>query len=193
LRLSTSTDGDVSNYVGGTIPNDGMDTDAMIVFSRAIDNVDAGFYDFNLDYGDDHIFVFVNGVNLFQAQNAFGAFPNDGNFTNILSGVQLNAGDTLQIVAVEEFLFNTEVDIEVVKTSNLDGSAPTCATDTDWDGIPNHLDLDSDNDGISDLYESGVSAAVIAADANGDGTISLAEGGGDGSVRDSFNRYGSSR
>ncbi len=46
--------------------------------------------------------------------------------------------------------------------------------DTDGDGIPNSLDLDSDNDGISDLYESG-NAAAIAADTNSDGTISNAE------------------
>ena len=48
-------------------------------------------------------------------------------------------------------------------------------TDTDWDGIHNDCDLDSDNDGISDLYESGASAAAIAADTDGDGTVSLAE------------------
>ena len=47
--------------------------------------------------------------------------------------------------------------------------------DSDWDTVANHCDLDSDNDGISDLYESGASAAVIAADTDGDGTISLAE------------------
>ncbi len=47
--------------------------------------------------------------------------------------------------------------------------------DTDGDGIYDHLDLDSDNDGISDLVESGASAAKVAADTNKDGTVSLAE------------------
>ena len=46
--------------------------------------------------------------------------------------------------------------------------------DIDGDGIPNSLDLDSDNDGISDLIESG-NLAAIAADTNGDGTISNTE------------------
>ncbi|WP_159478413.1 FG-GAP repeat domain-containing protein [Chryseobacterium sp. 18068] len=32
-----------------------------------------------------------------------------------------------------------------------------CMVDTDGDGVPNHQDLDSDNDGCSDLTESGVS------------------------------------
>ncbi len=39
----------------------------------------------------------------------------------------------------------------------------TFLTDFDGDGIPNHLDLDSDNDGITDVIESG------GTDANGDG------------------------
>ena len=43
--------------------------------------------------------------------------------------------------------------------------------DQDGDGVFNRLDLDSDNDGISDLYESGTTVANIAADANSDGTI----------------------
>ncbi|MEM6317523.1 MAG: gliding motility-associated C-terminal domain-containing protein [Bacteroidota bacterium] len=39
--------------------------------------------------------------------------------------------------------------------------------DTDGDGIPDHLDLDSDNDGITDLVEAGHAQM----DANGDGVI----------------------
>jgi hypothetical protein len=34
---------------------------------------------------------------------------------------------------------------------------PDCADDFDGDGIPNHLDLDSDGDGCPDAYEAGVS------------------------------------
>ena len=50
----------------------------------------------------------------------------------------------------------------------------TTAQDTDGDGVPDHCDLDSDNDGISDLVESG-DAVAIAADTDGDGMISAAE------------------
>ncbi len=46
-------------------------------------------------------------------------------------------------------------------------------TDTDGDGIPNSKDLDSDNDGISDLQESWFASAWL--DANNDGTIDLSE------------------
>ena len=54
---------------------------------------------------------------------------------------------------------------------NVSGSS---FTDTDGDGISNHCDLDSDNDGISDLQESG-NAIAIAADTNMDGLITADE------------------
>ncbi|MBO0331937.1 immunoglobulin domain-containing protein [[Muricauda] lutisoli] len=43
--------------------------------------------------------------------------------------------------------------------------------DTDGDGISNHLDLDSDNDGIYDLMEAGALNEVGVSDANNDGVI----------------------
>jgi hypothetical protein len=43
------------------------------------------------------------------------------------------------------------------------GGSPLSNPDTDNDGIPNYLDLDSDNDGIADVVEAG------GTDANGDG------------------------
>ncbi|MCL6267927.1 hypothetical protein [Flagellimonas myxillae] len=49
--------------------------------------------------------------------------------------------------------------------------------DTDGDGISNELDLDSDNDGIYDIVESGVLAESGVADANNDGVIDGATSG----------------
>ncbi|MEE1964434.1 hypothetical protein V1387_17220 [Allomuricauda taeanensis] len=48
--------------------------------------------------------------------------------------------------------------------------------DTDGDGIGNHLDLDSDNDGIYDLVESGALEEPGVSDANNDGRIDSAIG-----------------
>ncbi len=49
------------------------------------------------------------------------------------------------------------------------------SADTDSDAVPDRMDLDSDNDGISDLFES-ADAAGVADDANGDGFIEVNEG-----------------
>jgi len=44
--------------------------------------------------------------------------------------------------------------------------------DSDGDGVPNYLDLDSDNDGVLDIYESGIPLATInTLDVNHDGII----------------------
>ena len=44
--------------------------------------------------------------------------------------------------------------------------------DYDGDGTPNHLDIDSENDGVLDLYESGIAQTSISAlDADGDGVM----------------------
>ena len=58
--------------------------------------------------------------------------------------------------------------------------------DTDLDGVPNYLDLDSDNDGIFDVDESGAgnTNAVLGYE-NGDGDIN-GDGVGDGSESEIF-------
>ncbi len=49
----------------------------------------------------------------------------------------------------------------------------TCTNyDFDGDGVPNHLDLDSDNDGVTDLYESGIDyATILTLDTDFDGIM----------------------
>jgi drug/metabolite transporter (DMT)-like permease len=55
----------------------------------------------------------------------------------------------------------------------LSGSADT-NIDTDGDGHYNHCELDSDNDGIADIFESN-EVAAINADTDNNGSISVAE------------------
>jgi len=51
----------------------------------------------------------------------------------------------------------------------LDSFELMVVRDTDGDGIPDHLDLDSDNDGITDLAESSQDPRIV--DQNGDGVV----------------------
>ncbi len=61
---------------------------------------------------------------------------------------------------------------------NKDGlmDNPPALQDSDNDGIPNHLDLDSDNDGVLDIVENGDAQA----DLNGDGMADGIDEDGDG-------------
>ena len=55
-------------------------------------------------------------------------------------------------------------------------TTPLARPDTDGDGVKDYLDLDTDNDGLSDLYESGSGIA----DTNNDGMVDGADTDGDG-------------
>jgi hypothetical protein len=61
---------------------------------------------------------------------------------------------------------------------SLVGDEPICI-DTDEDGIPDYLDLDSDGDGVHDLVETG---NVLFQDPDGDGRINDIDQDGDGIV-----------
>ena len=81
---------------------------------------------------------------------------------------------------------------------NIELTLSSCPSsrDTDMDGIRDYLDLDSDNDGISDLVESGATPALIALDTNNDGTISTSESldGGANGIIDAFEtQYGANK
>lgn len=66
-------------------------------------------------------------------------------------------------------------------TTNFTVAAVETTTDSDGDGIDDHLDLDSDNDGITDNVEAQTSAGYVAptgTDTDGDGLDDAYETGG---------------
>lgn len=126
-----------------------------------------------------------NGSSFSVTQSTDGAiFSNTQNYTT-----------TVETVAGEDFTYTTTIaDVQVIRITQtdadddmgLDGVAytiPGCPAatevvipDTDADGVDNHLDLDSDNDGISDNRESQNSVSYVApaaGDADGDGILDV--------------------
>ncbi|MCL7765393.1 hypothetical protein MPF19_18385, partial [Polaribacter sp. Z014] len=142
----TDGDGNPDSYPNGDTDNDGipnhLDLDADN--DGIADVVEAGGTDAN---GDGRADNFVDADN-----DGFNDVV-DGDPTNALPiGTDSNGANT------DNVLIATGAD------TNGDGNPDSYPNgDTDSDGIPNHLDLDADNDGIADLVEAG------GTDANGDG------------------------
>ena len=69
---------------------------------------------------------------------------------------------------------------------NAESAAALPALDSDGDGIPNYIDLDSDNDSLFDVDESGAgNTNAVAGFVNGDGDIT-GDGRGDGPESENF-------
>ena len=126
-----------------------------------------------------------------------GALASVNNLPTV-SGVAISAPIQLNIAIPNVLLPTATLKIEFKSgTSPTDGddigfSGVTildCAKDTDGDGIPNHYDLDSDNDGCSDAIESGSSTIAISTtvyptgtDTNNNGLLNVYEGSTAGTI-----------
>ncbi|WP_175623179.1 beta strand repeat-containing protein [Chryseobacterium schmidteae] len=64
------------------------------------------------------------------------------------------------VMGTSGFAGITEITLTTYQYNPSAHPKPICTNDTDGDTIPNHLDLDSDNDGCSDLKESNVSPST---------------------------------
>ncbi|RYF22471.1 MAG: DUF11 domain-containing protein, partial [Flavobacteriales bacterium] len=139
----------VTNYVGGTIDGNAFGSpvntqdDYAIMFRKTITAQEAGTYAFDFLYGDDQLFIYKNGVKVYQLLQAYNVPA-----TNNAATITVVEGDVISMLVAEENTWNTEIRFNGRKI------AGTCTlTDTDGDGIPNYLDLDSDNDGCTDARE----------------------------------------
>ena len=134
--------------------------------------------------GDDTVELFINGSSVNTTTELATASDdglddwaggNDAGLGGSANGFALNdgAGGFEGEIAIMRFYSNTLTAAEIEQNYQA-----VAGTDTDGDGIVDHCDLDSDNDGISDLVESG-DVDGIAADVNNDGFVSQFEGIGD--------------
>ncbi|KGO06616.1 VCBS domain-containing protein, partial [Dokdonia donghaensis] len=150
---NTSTGLVPENYVGVNNDNIPFQPFYQTIFKRRFEL--AG----ELTYGgpglsvDDVFEVFVNGTRVSFKSFCCGADTQP----SVAENVTINSGDNVELRYtnlgfVGGYGFNVEF-------------TPACEVDTDLDGIPNGLDLDSDNDGCNDVLESG------GLDPNGDGIL----------------------
>lgn len=129
----TPSNPQIQNYVGTQIYNNPawpigdprINEDYAVLFSKTVVSGEAGTYKFDLTYGDDHIFIYKNGVKINQMDNAYSLFPFP-NFANI----NLAVGDVISVLMVEEYEFNTEVKIFGDKNPNVQNIANTCPSTT---------------------------------------------------------------
>lgn len=167
--VDSDIDGDgISDAVENANARNGGDTDADGVPDRQdldsdndglADSLEAGFGDTPLDSDGDGVFDYLDLDS-----------DNDG-LTDAFETHGLDSDGTGQ---VDGFFDANNDGFDDQQALN-----PLAPVDTDGDGVADFLDLDSDNDGLSDVFES----SGIALDANGDGRIDdLTDNNNDGLV-----------
>jgi len=112
---------DYSLAGGGSKANE----DYAVLFSKTIVSGEEGTYQFDLSYGDDHIFIYKNGVKLNQMNDAYYGGP----FIDFVT-VYLAAGDVISVLMVEEDLYNTEVVISGEKKPTVQNLTNNCPETT---------------------------------------------------------------
>lgn len=175
LSNLSGTNPDIKNYSGNTISP--PTREFGVLFKKVITQDEVGTYQYNLNNADNHIFIYKNGVKVRGIQNPWdiGTPKPVNNFATIT----VAAGDTIDVLLVEEDSGSTYVNFSVIKTKG------NCTTDKDADGIKDFVDLDSDGDGCSDALEgdenvnsSQLVSNRIAGTVDADGVPILVNAGG---------------
>ena len=121
-----------------------------VMFSKTINADEVGTYRYNLNSGDNHVFVYKNGIKVAAKQNVYTTVLPDTNFLTF----SVVVGDKIDILLVEEDSGNTYINITTTKTLGQ------CMLDNDNDGTPNHLDTDSDGDTCPDAVEGSENVSI---------------------------------
>ncbi|GAA5224999.1 hypothetical protein GCM10025777_56300 [Membranihabitans marinus] len=176
--MPCSNDGSV--FVAG-----GMDGSAREAIYTIIDGLTVGqIYVVEFEQGNAGVDGFTSIGNQARWEVHFGSGIKYSTLMPYLGeGNQVWMRESLEFVATStsqrlEFFVHPGADgIVGMEYMALDGVKlylPTQYCDDDGDGIYNHLDLDSDNDGIYDIVEAG-NVSVIALDVDGNGIIEGSE------------------
>ncbi|WP_053981164.1 hypothetical protein, partial [Marinagarivorans algicola] len=125
---------------------------------------------FDLDSDNDGIPDAIENVDLMTTSL-------DRNADGVISIAEAGGIDNITAYGLNGFVQSLETD----DTSTATANSPSA--DTDGDGIKDYLDLDSDNDAISDLVESG-NILAINADADSNGRIDITASFGKDGIAD---------
>ena len=187
------TDGDGKpNYLDLDSDNDGI-TDVTEAGFGALDVNNDGILD-GTDTDGDGI-VNVAGVDTNSIKGGTGSAPANTDGDGVPNYLDLDSdNDGIYDVTEAGFaaldtdnngvLNGTDTDNDgIINVSGVDnnttfGGTTTSPNDKDGDGKPNYLDLDSDNDGITDVTEAGFGAL----DTNNDGILNGTDTDGDGII-----------
>ena len=158
FRLKIKNDNDISNggsnsdlqnlqlINGGLRPNE---SDWVVYLTHTLTAEEAGTFDFYQIQSDNAVIITLNGQKIFQEE--FGWFTNP----NFEFSQELNQGDELGFLLIEEDETNNILDWDILRTTLSNGQpAGRCDRDTDTDGLPDRIDLDSDGDGCADVLEA---------------------------------------
>jgi len=173
------TDGDnVPDYLDLDSDNDGI-----------VDLIEAGGQDSIMDGQVDNFFEAPATANGWDDRIEANPLPlPDSDGDGQLNFQDLDSDNDSIPDVVENGLLDTNGDylIDDFTDANGDGlddtfaGFPIAPIHSDNDGIPDYLDLDSDNDSISDLIEGNLVVDIAAADSNNDGVLNLNDSDGDG-------------
>ena len=172
VEMAIDTDGDgLANYVDRDSDNDGipdtLEDDVALGVDSDMDGIDDG-YDVDVTTGTDANLDGVDDTQLPQDTDGDVAADyldpdadNDGIPDTVEADLDVaNDADLDQI--------NDVYDVEMTGGADVDGDGADDAilpTDTDQDGAPDFIDLDSDSDGLPDVREA------PGADSDGNGVI----------------------
>ncbi len=186
LEGNTDTDGDgTANYLDLDSDNDGIpdSVEAGVTPDTPLDTDNDGTLDFlDIDSDDDGIADVVEAPLGTVADTDGDGTPDyldtDSDNDNILDSAEDTVSPTLLGTDADNDGIDDAIDVDVTGGADSDNNGIDDAlspVDTDADGKSDHVDIDSDNDGIADIYETTVDTDTdntpdyLDLDSDGDG------------------------
>ncbi|NDV61451.1 glycoside hydrolase family 16 protein [Puniceicoccales bacterium CK1056] len=136
-------------------------------YTATIENVDTTFHDYAVEWSPSEIKWFVDGVEYYTYENpqtGWEDWPFDQPFYLILNLAV--GGDWGGSQGIDPDIWPQRMEVDYVRVYDL-GDTPSL--NNDLDELPDAVDPDDDNDGLSDLEEANLKTNPYLSDTDGDG------------------------